>query len=126
MSRPSNFNRIHADQAVAVCTREQAVQLVDYDHHTISVNGRTGVMLTYEWLPLEQHTGPFVLTVVFHHARYGCHAPRVPASHARSPHPRQFGKTQFGAKVPVELVASIGGISPILTGNLLTQDQSAF
>jgi hypothetical protein len=25
-------------------------------------------MLTYEWLPLEQHTGPFVLTVVFHHA----------------------------------------------------------
>ena len=68
MSRPSNFNQIHADQAVAVCTREQAVQLVDYDHHTISVNGRTGVMLTYEWLPLEQHTGPFVLTVVFHHA----------------------------------------------------------
>jgi hypothetical protein len=24
-------------------------------------------MLTYEWLPLEQHSGPFVLTVVFQH-----------------------------------------------------------
>jgi hypothetical protein len=25
-------------------------------------------MLTYEWMPLEEHAGPFVLTVVFHSA----------------------------------------------------------
>lgn len=68
MSRTSNFNQIYPVQAVAVCTREQAVQLADYDHHTVHVDGRQGVMLTYEWVPLEQHTGPFVLTVVFHHA----------------------------------------------------------
>jgi hypothetical protein len=25
------------------------------------------VMLTYDWMPVEEHVGPFVLTVVFHH-----------------------------------------------------------
>ena len=68
MSRPSNFNQIYPGQATAVCTREQAEQLMNYDHHVVDVNGRAGVMLTYEWMPLEEHTGPFVLTVVFHHA----------------------------------------------------------
>ena len=68
MSRPSNFNQIYPGQAIAICTREQAEQLMNYDHHVVSVNGRAGVMLTYEWMPLEEHTGPFVLTVVFHHA----------------------------------------------------------
>ena len=68
MSRPANFNQIHPNQAVAICTREQAEALVNYDHHTVQVNGRLGVMLTYEWMPLEAHTGPFVLTVVFHYA----------------------------------------------------------
>ena len=68
MSRPANFNRIHAGQAVAICTRTQAEQLVSYDHHVVEVNGRPGVMLTYEWMPLEEHPGPFLLTVVFHHA----------------------------------------------------------
>ena len=67
MSGPSNFNQIYADQAIAICTREQAEQLVNYDHHVIRVNGRAGVMLTYEWMPLEEHTGPYVLTVVFRH-----------------------------------------------------------
>jgi len=67
MSRPSNFNRINPDQAVAICTREQAGQLVHYDHHVVNVNGRMGVMLTYEWMPIEAHQGPFLLTVVFHH-----------------------------------------------------------
>lgn len=66
MSKP--FNQIYPNQAVAICTREQAEQLVNYDHHVIHVNGRAGVLLTYEWMPLEEHTGPFVLTVVFHHA----------------------------------------------------------
>ena len=65
MSRP--FNQIYPNQAVAVCTREQAEQLVSYDHHVVRVNGRAGVMLTFEWMPLEEHAAPFVLTVVFHH-----------------------------------------------------------
>ena len=68
MSRSSNFNQIYPDQAIAICTREQAEQLANYDHHVVNVNGRPGVMLTYEWMPLEEHRGPFVLTVVFHHA----------------------------------------------------------
>ena len=68
MSRPSNFNQIYPDQAIAICTREQAAELVQYDHHSVLVERRAAVMLTYEWLPIEQHTGPFVLTVVFHHA----------------------------------------------------------
>jgi hypothetical protein len=65
---PTSFNRIYPNQAVAICTREQAEQLVPYDHHVVRVNGRPGVLLTYEWMPVEEHTGPFVLTVVFHHA----------------------------------------------------------
>lgn len=65
MSKP--LNQLYPNQAIAICTREQARQLVDYDHHVVHVNGRPGVMLTYEWMPVEEHAGPFVLTVVFHH-----------------------------------------------------------
>ena len=68
MSRPSNFNQIYPDQAIAICTREQAAELVQYDHHCVIVEKRAAVLLTYEWLPIEHHTGPFVLTVVYHHA----------------------------------------------------------
>jgi hypothetical protein len=68
MPRPSNFNQINPDQAVAICTTDQAEQLVNYDHHRINVSGRAGVLLTDEWMPVEEHIGPFVLTVVFHHA----------------------------------------------------------
>jgi len=75
MSRPSNFNQIYPDQAIAICTREQAEQLANYDHHVVYVNGRAGVLLTYEWMPFEEHTGPFVLTVVFHHANQHPSAP---------------------------------------------------
>lgn len=67
MSRPSHFNQINPDQSVAICTREQAEQLVNYDHHVVKVNGRSGVMLTNEWMPVEEHQGLFLLTVVFHH-----------------------------------------------------------
>ena len=74
MSR--SFHQVYPHQAVAVCTRAQAEQLVNYDHHVVSVNGRPGVMLTYEWMPLEEHTGPLVLTLVFHHS--GKH-PQAPA-----------------------------------------------
>jgi len=63
-----SFNQVHPDQAVAICTRQQAEKLVDYDHHMVRVDGKAGVMLTHEWLPLEEHSGPFVLTVVFHYA----------------------------------------------------------
>jgi hypothetical protein len=68
MYMPRSFYQIQPSQAVALCTRVQAETLVKYDHHTVRVDGRPGVMLTYEWMPLEEHSGPFVLTVVFHSA----------------------------------------------------------
>ncbi|HJR80298.1 MAG TPA: hypothetical protein VJ821_09520 [Anaerolineales bacterium] len=70
-----SFNQIYPNQAVAICTREQAEQLVKYDHHVVNVKGRLGVMLTYEWMPVEEYAGPFVLTVVFHHAEKHPRAP---------------------------------------------------
>ena len=73
---PQPFNRIYPNQAIALCTREQAEQLVDFDHHVINVNSRVGLMLTYEWMPIEEHAGPFVLTVVFHHAEKHPRAPQ--------------------------------------------------
>ncbi|HET6596752.1 MAG TPA: hypothetical protein VFG81_14095 [Anaerolineales bacterium] len=76
---PKPFNQIYPNQAIAICTREQAEQLVDYDHHVVQVDGRPGVLLTYReaWMPWEGHSGPFVLTVVFHHAEQH---PRAPES----------------------------------------------
>ena len=74
MSRP--FNQIHPNQAVAICTPEQAEQLVNYDHHVVRVKGRPGVMLTYEWMPVAEHAGPFVLTVVFQHVKKHPRAPQ--------------------------------------------------
>jgi len=68
MPQTSNFNQINPDQAIAICTREQADQLVNYDHQRVNVSGRPGILLTHEWSPIEEHVGPFVLTVVFHHA----------------------------------------------------------
>jgi hypothetical protein len=70
------FNQIYPYQAVAICTREQAQQLVNYDHHVLEVSGRLGVMLTYGWMPINEHAGPFVLTVVFHHAEKHPRAPQ--------------------------------------------------
>ena len=75
MTKP--FNQIYPNQAIAICTREQAEKLFDYDHHVVDVDGRAGVMLTYEWMPVEEHSGPFVLTVVFHHAEKHLHAPEA-------------------------------------------------
>ena len=72
-----SFNQILPDQAIAVCTREQAELLVDYDHHVVRVNGRPGVLLTYEWMPMEEHAGPFVLTVVFRYAEKHPPAPET-------------------------------------------------
>ena len=59
---------MYPGQAVAICSPEQAEKLVDYDHHMVRVNGQAGVMLTDEWMPLAEHAGPFILTVVFHYA----------------------------------------------------------
>lgn len=73
MTRP--LNQIYPDQAIAICTREQAGQLVDYDHHLVNVNSRMGVMLTYGWMPVEEQAGPFVLTVLFHHVEKHPRAP---------------------------------------------------
>lgn len=73
---PNPLNQIFPDQAVAICTREQAEALINYDHHTIRINGRAGIMLTYEWVPLEKHAPPFLLTVVF---RYAEKHPPAPA-----------------------------------------------
>lgn len=75
MSKP--FNQIYPNQAIAICTREQAEQLAPYDHHVVHVNGRAGVMLTHEWMPLEEHIGPFILTVVFHHVEKDPPAPET-------------------------------------------------
>lgn len=76
---PKSFNQIQPHQATAVCTREQAEQLVPYDHHTVRVQDRLGVMLTYAWMPIEEHVGPFVLTVAFQYAE----------KHPRAPEPIQ-------------------------------------
>ena len=73
MRRP--FNQIQPAQAVAVCSHQQAEQLADYDHHVVQVNGRDGVMLTSAWIPVEEHTGPFLLTVVFREAEKHSPAP---------------------------------------------------
>lgn len=74
---PKPFNQMYPNQAIALCTREQAEQLVDYDHHVVQVNGSAGVMLTYEWMPVQDHSGPFVLTIVFHHAEKHPRAPEA-------------------------------------------------
>ncbi len=75
MPTSPNFDQIYPHQAIAICTRAQAAQLVDYDHHVVRVEGRPGVLLTYPWMPFEEKTGPFVLTVVFHHAEQHPPAP---------------------------------------------------
>jgi hypothetical protein len=71
-----SFNQIYPNQAVAICTREQAQQLVNYDHHMLEVSGRLGVMLTYGWIPIKEHASPFVLTAVFRHAEEHPRAPQ--------------------------------------------------
>jgi len=63
----ADFNQIQPDQAIAICSREHAEQMAAYDHYQVTVAGRIAVLLTQEWLPLESHSGPFILTVIFHH-----------------------------------------------------------
>ncbi|PKN95193.1 MAG: hypothetical protein CVU44_00500 [Chloroflexi bacterium HGW-Chloroflexi-6] len=77
MQTSPGFNQVYPGQAIAICSRAQAAQLVDYDHHTVRIQGRLGVLLTYPWLPLDENPGPFVLTVVFHHAEKHPAAPEA-------------------------------------------------
>lgn len=53
---------------VAICTRDQAAQIVNYDHHRVRVDGRLVVMLTYHWMPLEEAAEPLILRAVFQYA----------------------------------------------------------
>jgi hypothetical protein len=73
MQKP--FNQVYPDRAIAICSRQQADQLVHFDHHVVRVNDRDGVMLTHEWMLVEQHSGPFILTVVFYNAEKHPKAP---------------------------------------------------
>jgi hypothetical protein len=54
------------DELYAICTRQQAGQLVNYDHLHIHINGRLGIMLTYHWMPIEDAAEPLLLKVVLH------------------------------------------------------------
>lgn len=56
------------NELIAICTRDQATYLVDYDHHRVRVDGRLAVMLTYDWMPLENAPDPLLLRVVFQYA----------------------------------------------------------
>jgi hypothetical protein len=59
-------------QAVAVCTREQAETLVQYDHHRVKVENRWGIMITYPWMPIEVAHEPLEVKVLFNPAfKYG-------------------------------------------------------
>jgi len=88
------FDQTHPNHATAVCTREQAETLVNYDHHVVHVHGCPGVMLTYReaWMPVEEHSGPFVLTVVFQHAEKHPRAPEAAQSVVDEPRFRVRGQ----------------------------------
>jgi len=63
-------------ERTAVCTRDQAAQIVNYDHHRVRVDGRLAVMLTYHWMPLEEAAEPLILRAVFQYAEK--HPPAPP------------------------------------------------
>ena len=50
----------------AVCSQEQAVQLIDFDHHQVVAAGIWGILITYPWMQLEDNDAPLIVTVVFH------------------------------------------------------------
>ncbi len=51
-----------------VCTRSQAEQLADFDHHQVVVNDCWGILITYHWLPIEDTPEPLIATVLFNPA----------------------------------------------------------
>lgn len=62
--------------AVARCSQAQLLVLYPYDHHSVVVEGKAGVMLTYYLLENEGRLEPDELVVVFEHARH--HPPAPP------------------------------------------------
>ena len=54
-----------------ICSREIAAILVRYDHHTVWLQGRQALLLTYHWstAPLADQAEPFRFTVSFTFAR---------------------------------------------------------
>jgi hypothetical protein len=71
-------HRSDLDHLELVCTREQAEQLVRYDHHQAWVEGRQGILLMYHWMPLEAATEPLTLIITFHESARQ-HPPVPPA-----------------------------------------------
>jgi hypothetical protein len=65
--RPS-VEEAYPDRLVADCTPAQALRLAPFDHHRVVVGGRPGVLLTYDWPPVDAAPGPVRLRVVFHYA----------------------------------------------------------
>ena len=57
----------HTRYAVALCPPEQAALLLPYDHHTVRVDGQTGVLLTYPHLTKNELTQPVEFQIVFEH-----------------------------------------------------------
>ena len=49
------------------CSREVAAMLVRYDHHTVWLQGRRALLLTYHWnaAPLENQSEPLQFSVSF-------------------------------------------------------------
>lgn len=58
-SKPSVFKLI---------SREQAENLMSYDHHRVRVGNQVGIMLTYQWMMLEALPDTLELEIVFHPA----------------------------------------------------------
>ncbi|MCC7117101.1 MAG: hypothetical protein IT310_01135 [Anaerolineales bacterium] len=77
MKRAPTFNQIQPDQAIAICSREQALRLAEYDQHGVTVLGRRGVLLTGAWALDAENSGPFILTVVFRQADQSPLAPEA-------------------------------------------------
>jgi len=57
----------HSRFAIALCPPELASRLLPYDHHTVRINNRSGVLITYPHLTLSELTQPVEFQVVFEH-----------------------------------------------------------
>ncbi len=53
--------------ATALCPPKETAQLLPYNHYTVQVNGRTGVLVTYPDLKETELTQPVELQIVFEH-----------------------------------------------------------
>jgi hypothetical protein len=73
----TDLDGLFPDMLVAVCSREQAEQIILYDHHVVVANGDLpGVMITYHWMPLEEAEDPLILMLIPAHV--DVHPPAPP------------------------------------------------